>query len=125
LNPLKDLSKWLFVPSAVAVNEFVDTAQEKVQNGSNVFTYPLELVVRFLMAVAELGNGDCILIIPRIEFQGHLLYPGYTFNFTDYVEQSQFSYLYNIYLKVTDFVLIVALINLSVRKWDEFMTGGI
>jgi hypothetical protein len=124
LNPLKDLAKWLFVPSTAAVNEFVTTAQAKVEDGSNIFTYPLELVVRFLMGVAALGQSDCILHFPRVEFKGYVLYGGYSFNFTEYVHDSKFNQVYTIYIFFTDVVLVVAVLGLGIRKWDEFMTGG-
>lgn len=113
-----------FVPSQTAVGNFVSTAQEKVESGTSIFTYPFEVVVAFTGGFNDLGVQDCILVIPKIEFKDYTLYPGYSFNFTQYVAQSHFATIYMYYLYFVNFVLSISVLNLALRKWDEFMTGG-
>lgn len=113
-----------FVPSQAAVDNFVTTAQEKVESGTSIFTYPFEVVVAFTDGFNDLGVQDCILVIPKIEFKDYTLYPGYSFNFTQYVAQSHFATIYTYYIYFVNFVLSISVLNLALRKWDEFMTGG-
>ncbi len=121
---IQDAMEWLFVPDQAKVQEFVQEATEIVEGNSNLFTYPFELVVRFLNGVNQLGKTDCILIIPKIQFKDYVLYGGSQFNFTEFVKRSELIILYGHYTKLTNFVLIIAVINLAIKKGDEIIRGN-
>lgn len=121
---IQDAMEWLFVPDQAKVQEFVQEATEIVEGNSNLFTYPFELVVRFLNGVNQLGKTDCILIIPKIQFKDYVLYGGSQFNFTEFVKRSELILLYGHYIKLTNFVLIIAVINLAIKKGDEIIRGN-
>ncbi len=121
---LKNLLEWLFVPSDAKVDEFVSAMEAKLDKQCGILTYPLALVIKFLMGVLSLGVSDCILMIPRISFQGHQLYEGLDFNFTEFISQPSFRELYSIYITITDFIMIIAVINLAIKKGDEIIRGN-
>lgn len=124
IDALKDLLEWLFVPSQNKVQSFVTEASNRWDSNNSLFAYPIELVIRFLTQVSTLNKNDCILSIPRIEFKGHVLYPGTQFNFTDYVEKSEFSVMYGYYIMITNFIMIIAVLSLAIKKGDEIIRGN-
>lgn len=122
---IQDAFEWLLVPSDTRVDEFVIHCQNTMESESGLLTYPLTLVVEFLIKVGQLGTTDCILHIPKIEIFGQVLYGGTDFNFTNEINKTAYSALYSTYLLLTDFIMIVAFLNLSVDRGREFMTGGL
>jgi hypothetical protein len=125
LNGLKDLLEWLFVPSSVALTDFVTHAETTMEDKAGLLTYPLTLVIEFLLNVAQLGTTDCILKIPRIEFMGYVLYGGIDYNITQNIKQTSYSQqIYNVYIMITNFIMIIAVLNLAVKKGDEIIRGN-
>lgn len=47
-----------------------------------------------------------------------------SFNFSEYVRQSEFSLIYGYYIVIIDFILIIAVINMAIRKGDEIIRGN-
>ncbi len=125
LNPLKTFAKWLFVPDKVVVTELIDSIQEKMDEQAGLLTYPLTLVIRFLMEVSELDVTDCILHIPKMEIFGYKFYDGCYYNLTQEIHKSDYAEIYTVYMYFTDFIMIIGFISLCIKKGDEMMKGGI
>ncbi len=123
-DAVEDALAWLFVPDKAKVDAFVLEAKATIEGNGNLFTYPIELVIRFLSQVYQLGTTDCILVMPRMEFKGYVLYDGSQFNFTDFVERSEFNSIYGYYKTITDFIMIIAVLNLAIKKGSEIIRGN-
>jgi hypothetical protein len=124
MNGLKELFEWLFVPSSVAVDEFITHCKNTMEEQAGILTYPLTLVIQFLMAVMTLDVTDCVLHIPRMEVFGYEIYGGLNYNITQELKQSTYSQMYSIYLLITDFIMIIAFLDLAIKKGDEIIRGN-
>lgn len=123
LNAIKTALAWLFVPSNLAVEQFVNRTSNKMNNQFGILTYPITLVIRFLTEVLQLGNTDCILVMPEIALKGFVLSKRTEFNFTEFVKRSEFAHIYTIYRTITNYIMIIALLGLAVKKGDQCIRG--
>lgn len=116
--------KSIFVPDDAALQEFIDNARDTIENQTGILTYPTSLVVKFIGFLADIGKQDCIIKIPEIKFQNQTLLKEYTFNFTKYVNDTEIKTLYDIYLTIVDFIMVMWIVNLARKKADEIMRGA-
>ena len=116
--------KSIFVPDDAALQEFIDNARDTIENQTGILTYPTSLVVKFVGFLADIGKQDCIIKIPEIKFQNQTLLKEYTFNFTKYVNDTEIKTLYDIYLTIVDFIMVMWIVNLARKKADEIMRGA-
>lgn len=114
----------IFIPDKAVVTEFVDDMNDKINNSTGILTMPLALVIKFLNQILTLGSGDCILDFPAINFKGHMLFAGTSFNFTEYVNKSDFKEIYDMYKIITDAILILGVLKLAQKKGEEIVRGN-
>jgi hypothetical protein len=124
INALKDLFEYLFVPSKAKLQAYALEASEIVETNGGLLTYPIELVIRFLTEVSQLGDEDCVFVIPQIKYKQNILYSGTSFNFTEFVEQEEYAEIYDTYIIIVNYIMVIALITLAVRKGDEMLRGS-
>jgi len=124
LNPLKDFAQWLFVPDQTKVDAFVTHCQLTMDEKTSIIAYPLTLVIEFLTKVLSLEQTDCILHIPKMELNGQVFYKGSDFNFTQEVHKTLYATYYSTYLAITDFAMILFVINSAAKKGDEIIRGN-
>ena len=121
---IQGLFQYLFVPSDIKVAEFVQNIELKTQNHAGILTYPISLVILFLQGISNLGVSDCILIVPEIKYKGHILIGRYEFNFTEYVERAEFREAYKVYRYITNYIMIIAVVLLAIKKGDQIIRGN-
>lgn len=124
IDALKNLFEYLFVPSKAKVQAYALEASTIVETRGGLLTYPIELVIRFLTEVSQLGNEDCVFVIPQIKYKQNILYSGTSFNFTEFVEQEEYAEIYDTYIIIVNYIMVIALITLAVRKGDEMLRGN-
>lgn len=121
---IQGIFQYLFVPSDVKVAEFVQNIELKTQNHAGILTYPISLVIKFLQGISILGVSDCVLIIPEIKYKGYVLLTRYEFNFTEFVERAEFKQVYKVYRYITNYIMIIAVVLLAVKKGDQIIRGN-
>lgn len=124
IDGLKSLIESLFVPDEIAVDEFVNHINQKINNQAGLLTFPLSLVILFLNNVLSLGVSDCILTIPEMSVMGHKIMNEYNFNFSQFMRKSEFSDVYSTYILVTNFIMILGVIFLAIKKGDQIIRGN-
>ncbi|MEM0174390.1 MAG: hypothetical protein QXI16_07795, partial [Sulfolobaceae archaeon] len=123
-NILQRVLTWLFKPRADKLEGAIAEIQETFDDQAGLLTYPLTLVIEFLMKVGNLEPGDCIITIPPINYKGHELFGGTSFNFTEFVNKQEFNGIYVIYIFIVDFIMILGFLNLAAKKGDEIIRGN-
>lgn len=124
IGGLQDLLEWLFVPSDAFIDEYVAHCESVLDEQAGILTYPITLVIRFLNEVLLLGETDCIFHLPPIVVFGYTIYTGEDYNFTEEVHRSEFAGLYNVYMTVTDYIMIIAVMSLAIKKGQEIIRGN-
>lgn len=120
----KNIVQDLFVPDSIAIQEIVEHMDNKIKNQTGVLTYPLSLVILFLNNVMELGVNDCILVMPQLKLNGYILSERYEFNFTQFVKRSEFFSLYQIFRTISNFIMILGVLTLAIKKGDQVIRGS-
>lgn len=114
----------IFLPNDAIVQAFVDSVMAKVGDQTGILTYPLSLVIRFLGFVMDLGESDCIIVLPSLSFMGQKLMEKTSFNFTEYVKKDHIKEIYSIYKMVVNFIMIMWVVNLARIRLDDVIKGG-
>ena len=86
--------------------------------------YPFELVIDILNKIANINFSDPVINIPDINdpFTGNKLISATTFDFNSLLSNSILKNIHDIYLIGVDAVIVIALVNLAKRKWEEVST---
>ena len=121
---ISDFVESLFVPDSIAVDEFVEHINSKIEGQSGILTYPLSLVIMFLNKVLTLGTSDCILTIPEINLMGHKIMDAYRLNLSHFVRKSEFAEVYSMYILITNFIMILGVVTLAIKKGDQIIRGN-
>ncbi len=124
IQACKNVLQWAFVPADGKVQEFIETSEQIINSNGNILTYPIELVIIYLNKVLTMTKEDCIMTIPEISYKGKVLYSGTTFNFTEYINRSEFASLYNYYILFINALMIIWVCNLAIKKGDEIIRGN-
>lgn len=120
---LGEVIESIFVPNELALQEFVADAKATIEKQTGILTYPVVLVIRFCDFLLNIDKKDCIITIPEISFMDHKLLNKYEFNFTKFVNDTGVKEIYDIYLIVVDFIMVMWLVNLARIKIDNIMKG--
>lgn len=121
---LKAIFEWLFVPSELAIENAVQKCKEKMDNQAGILTYPLTLVIEFLIAVSQLDNSnDFIMTIPEIKYKNHMLYAGTSFNYSAYIRDNNLGTAQMIVYYIGNFIMVLGILNMAKRKGDEIIRG--
>ncbi len=120
LNVMKEALAWLFVPSDVFWEEWVNTEMEYINSQTGVLTYPLVLVLNFLDKLLNIDAGDMILTIPDVSWMGEKVFTETTFNMTQFLnDNASLKNFMGYYYIVIKAILIIAVVNLARKKFAE------
>lgn len=122
------------------MNEYADSLSPTVSEKNSKFTellnyfkdrfgfltYPFEFLIDFFNRILTINYSEPILHIPELRepFGNNIIFNGCDFNFNSLLENTTFSYLYNIYLIAVDFILIVLFIFLCKKVIEEVFGNG-
>ena len=123
LQDLKDGFTWLFVPEKADLSNFVHDMNTYVESQTGILTYPFSLVLRLLNTVQNASYNDCVLSFPELKIFGHKMCDQYDFNFSQFLKQQKLQDLYQLYLRLTDVVLVFLVLKLAHSKWNDFINN--
>ncbi|MEM3713889.1 MAG: hypothetical protein QXF82_02950 [Nitrososphaeria archaeon] len=124
-NGLKNIFEWLFVPDALFLEDTITELKTKIDNQAGLLTYPLTLIIEFLLSVADLDTeSNVILKIPEIKYKEHVLYGGVLFDVKKFINDYDLKNTQNIIYAIGNFIMIIGLLNFAKRKGDEIIRGN-
>jgi len=121
-----DALKSLFIPSddffESFINDFMGTLKDKL----GFLVYPFELFGDVINRFLDIPNGDGIIHIPQINdpIYGHELIKEQDFNIGQVFKTGKIGELHDIYLTFIDVSIIIMLVNLAIRKFNQTIGGG-
>lgn len=126
INGLIDGLKSLFIPSndffESFINDFLETVKEKL----GFLVYPFELIGDVINRFLTIPEASGIIHIPQINepFSNTKLISDQDFNLKEIFNTGKIGELYNIYLIFVDGLVIVGLVNLARKKYNETIGSG-
>ena len=120
---IKAVAIELFIPTSISLDNFKNQAEQIVESKTGILSYPLVLLVKLSEFVFTMDSRDCILTFPKLQYKGYVLCEEHTLNLTELVEGGEFKDIYNIYIIVTDFIMIMLVVYFGSRKIDSIMKG--
>ena len=124
LGILKAFARWLFIPDTYEIEDFINNIKDKINNNYGLLTYPITLVIEFLLRVNDIQVSDFIINIPKIEIRGHTIFAGYSYNVSQAIRDSTaLTTLQGIVFNVGNFIIILGMLNFAKRKGDEIIRG--
>lgn len=121
---LIDAIKSLFIPSDDFFSNYFTNLKDWFSDRLGFLFYPFELVIDILNKIANINFSDPVINIPDINepFTGNKLISATTFDFNSLLSNSILKNIHDIYLIGVDAVIVIALVNLAKRKWEEVST---
>lgn len=122
-DTITDKLKGLFVPDEGFFSEYFNRLQTFFSEKLGFLVYPFDFIVTFLQKYLDIGEGDGTLHLPDFEIMNVKI-----FNQTDFnLKNSMSSFLgeyYGIYFAFVDFIILVGLVNLALKKFNSISGGG-
>lgn len=120
---IKAVAIELFVPTSIDLDNFKNQAENIIETKTGILSYPLVLLIKLGDFILNMDERDCILTIPKIQFNGYVLCEKTDFNFTEFVNRDEYKKIYGYYRIVSDIFLIMCVLWLAGRKIDKIMEG--
>lgn len=125
LDLLKEFVEWLFVPSDDFMETYVRGVIAQVESNVGILMYPATIMVQFFNGLYNCTSGDCIFHIPQLKYLDYVIYGGMDYNVTQAIKRNTtFSQIYQYWMYFTDFIMIMALVNLARKKYDDILKGS-
>lgn len=102
----------------------LDARTEQVKENASILLLPLTIIT-IVFAVFDTENiGDFILEIPQLTVKDYVIFEGYSLNVNQFMQQDFLSWFYNIYLLITDVMIIFWIANYAARKFTTIIEGN-
>lgn len=102
----------------------LDARTEQVKENASILLLPLTIIT-IVFAVFDTENiGDFILEIPQLIVKDYVIFEGYSLNVNQFMQQDFLSWFYNIYLLITDVMIIFWIANYAARKFTTIIEGN-
>ncbi len=124
ISLLIDAIKSLFIPSDDFFSNYFTNLKDWFSDRLGFLFYPFELIIDILDKIVNINFSDPVMNIPDINepFTGNKLISATTFDFNSLLSNSILKNIHDIYLVGVDVVIVIALVNLAKRKWEEVST---
>lgn len=119
---IADKLKGLFIPDEGFFNEYFNNLQTFFSNKLGFLVYPFDFIITFLQKYLDIGEGDGILHLPDFDIMDVKIFNQVDFNLKDSMSSFLGEY-YNIYFAFVDFIILIGLVNLALKKFNS-MSGG-
>lgn len=124
LQGIRGLLEWLFVPSDISISSFIISLEGILSDRYGLLSYPIVILFKFFNNILSADIGDPVLSIPMLKFNNYTLLEPYSINLNDYIRDNQLENIYYYYRIVTNFIMIIAVLNLIYKKTDEILRGN-
>lgn len=122
---LVELLEAAFVPDLDYWEAELDARVDALEDRISILTLPLTIIVLLMDVVANSdGIGDFILTIPVIEYKGATIFEGYSFNVSEFVRQDMWVTFYNMYILITDIIVVCYIANYGRKKFAAIIMGA-
>lgn len=124
ISLLIDAIKSLFIPSDDFFSNYFTNLKDWFSDRLGFLFYPFELIMDILDKIVNINFSDPVIHIPDINepFTNNKLISATTFDFNSLLSNSILKNIHDIYLVGVDVVIVIALVNLAKRKWEEVST---
>lgn len=124
ISLLIDAIKSLFIPSDDFFSNYFTNLKDWFSDRLGFLFYPFELIMDILDKIVNINFNDPVIHIPDINepFTNNKLISATTFDFNSLLSNSILKNIHDIYLVGVDVVIVIALVNLAKRKWEEVST---
>lgn len=119
---LKGLQE-LFIPSDGYFTYWFNSLSSFFSEKLGLLLYPFDLITDLFNRFTNLSSSELIFSIPDIKLPlfNEVIIHATTFSLNSIVENSDFGFIYNIYLTIVDFILIISLVKLASVKFNEIV----
>lgn len=125
LSFLEGMFKAAFVPDYDYWQTELDIRVDALEDKVSILTLPLSIITLVMGVFLDSGSiGDFILTIPELTVKGNVIFEGFSFNVSEFVRQDMFKTFYNMYLMITDIMIIFCIGNYAARKFTTIIEGG-
>ena len=116
--------KSLFIPSDDFFSNYFTNLKNWFSDRLGFLFYPFELIMDILDKIVNINFSDPVIHIPDINepFTNNKLISAATFDFNSLLSNSILKNIHDIYLVGVDVVIVISLVNLAKRKWEEVST---
>ena len=124
ISLLIDAIKSLFIPSDDFFSNYFTNLKDWFSDRLGFLFYPFELIMDILDKIVNINFSDPVIHIPDINepFTNNKLISATIFDFNSLLSNSILKNIHDIYLVGVDVVIVIALVNLAKRKWEEVST---
>lgn len=124
ISLLIDAIKSLFIPSDDFFSNYFTNLKNWFSDRLGFLFYPFELIMDILDKIVNINFSDPVIHIPDINepVTNTKLISAATFDFNSLLSNSILKNIHDIYLIGVDVVIVIALVNLAKRKWEEVST---
>lgn len=124
ISLLIDAIKSLFIPSDDFFSNYFTNLKDWFSDRLGFLLYPFELIMDILDKIVNINFSDPVIHIPDISepVTNTKLISATTFDFNSLLSNSILKNIHDIYLVGVDVVIVIALVNLAKRKWEEVST---
>lgn len=126
-NTIIDVFSKLFIPSVDSIKEHFQANYTLFENQLGFLFTPFEILESVLGYYNNLGEGSGIISIPTIKdpFYNQTIIQARSFNLKETFQTGALGNAHNIYLICVDAIIVIALLNLCVKKFNSvFKDGG-
>lgn len=120
---IADKLKGLFIPEEGFFSEYFNNLQTFFSEKLGFLVYPFEFIITFLNKYLNIGEGDGTLHLPDFEIMNVKIFNQTDFNLKNAMSSFLGEY-YNIYFAFVDFIILLGLVNLALKKFNSISGGS-
>lgn len=126
LTGISDFLKQLFIPDKEIFEDFINQEYEFLKGKLGFLSYPIDFLSNFINRFNLLSNNqNAVFNIPEVSFLGITIFHSTSFDLLDLVNSSEpLKYLYSLYQIFISGLIVLWLIELAIKKYNELFGGG-
>lgn len=125
INGIIDGLKSLFIPEDDYFTNWLNNFRTLLNNKLGFLTYPFELFANVINRFLNLNDGTGLIHIPEIKVPNFdfILIQEQDYNLKQVYENGAIKTIHTIYLYFVDIILVISLVNLAIKKFNQTIGG--
>ena len=125
INGIIDGLKSLFIPEDDYFTNWLNNFRTLLNNKLGFLTYPFELFANVINRFLNLNDGTGLIHIPEIKVPNFdfVLIQEQDYNLKQVYENGAIKTIHTIYLYFVDIILVISLVNLAIKKFNQTIGG--